>query len=412
MKIKITTLLFFLCYSIFSQTEEKYPIVFVHGMLGSGDTWVKPVQQFINQGYPEHYLDVLDWNTLSPQRNSSASQLDSIINQLIQLTGKPKVNLVGHSAGGGLVSNFILSDSIAEKVNKFVLVGSFLQQISKVPTLNLYSEDDLIVKGSDIEGVENVKLQGLDHYEIATDSLAFAEMFRFFHKENPKPFPIPEATKKVTISGKVLVMGENSVPENTMLSIYPFNPKTGKRLQKEPLSKQAISKDGRWQALEVNSKSHLEFVITPESGKAIHYFREPFTVSNPLVYLRTLPTSGMAAVLFSGLPLNNEESVLVIFSANKATISGRDFLSVNEFVLTTPELTPAQTTTIAHFVYDDKNDKTSTGNAIPIFGMMPFINGVDVLLEVKNPIKLKYQNRAMTLPALPASKSILVAVFE
>lgn len=93
-------------------------------------------------------------------------------------------------------------------------------------------------------------------------------------------------------------MGENSVPENTMLSIYPFNPKTGKRLQKEPLSKQAISKDGRWQALEVNSKSHLEFVIAPESGKAIHYFREPFTVSNPLVYLRTLPTSGMAAMLF------------------------------------------------------------------------------------------------------------------
>lgn len=413
MKIKITTLLLFLGFSIFSQTEEKYPIVFVHGMLGSGDTWVKPVQQFINQGYPEEYLEVLDWNTLSPQRSSSARLLDSIINHLIKETGKSKVNLVGHSAGGGLVANFLLSDSISEKVNKYIHVGSGnLLKIPTVPTLNLYSEDDLIVRGSEIEGVTNVKLQGLDHYEIATDSLAFAEMFRFFHKENPKPFPIPEATKKVTISGKVLVMGENSVPENTMLSIYPFNPKTGKRLQKEPVSKQAISKDGRWQTVDVNSKSHLEFVITPESGKAIHYFREPFTVSNPLVYLRTLPTSGMAAMLFSGLPVNNEESVLVIFSANKATISGRDFLSVNEFELTTPELSPAQTTAIAHFIYDDKKDKTSTGNAIPIFGMMPFINGVDVFLEVKNPIKLKYQNRAMTLPALPASKSILVAVFE
>lgn len=189
MKIKITTLLLFLGFSIFSQTEEKYPIIFVHGMLGSGDTWVKPVQQFINQGYPEPYLEVLDWNTLSPQRSSSARQLDSIINHLIKETGKSKVNLVGHSAGGGLVANFLLSDSISEKVNKYIHVGSGnLQKIPTVPTLNLYSEDDLIVRGSEIEGVTNVKLQGLDHYEIATDSMAFAEMYRFFHDENPKPF--------------------------------------------------------------------------------------------------------------------------------------------------------------------------------------------------------------------------------
>lgn len=397
----------------YSQSKDIYPIIFVHGMLGSGDTWVKPVQQFINQGYPEHYLDVLDWNTLSPQRNSSASQLDSIINHLIKETGKSKVNLVGHSAGGGLVANFLLSDSISEKVNKYIHVGSGnLQKIPTVPTLNLYSEDDLIVRGSEIEGVTNVKLQGLDHYEIATDSMAFAEMFRFFHKENPKPFPIPEATKKVTISGKVLVMGENSVPENTTLTIYPFNPETGKRLQIEPLSTQTISKDGRWEPVEVESNKYLEFVINPENGRAIHFFREPFTVSNHLVYLRTLPTSGMAAMLFSGLPVNNEESVLVIFSANKATISGRDFLSVNGVELTTPELASPQKTAIAHFIYDDKNDQVSSGDAIPVYGMMPFMNGVDVFLEVDKPIHLNYQNRTMTIPALPASTSILVAVFE
>tara|TARA_R110002072_G_scaffold4384_8_gene30732 strand:- start:485 stop:1723 length:1239 start_codon:yes stop_codon:yes gene_type:complete len=412
MKIKITTLLFFLCFSIFSQTEEKYPIVFVHGMLGSGDTWVKPVQQFINQGYPEHYLDILDWNTLTPQRNSSSSQLDSIINLLIQLTGKPKVNLVGHSAGGGLVSNFILSDSIAEKVNKFVLAGSYLQQISKVPTLNLYSEDDLIVKGSDIDGVENVKLQGLDHYEIATDSLAFAEMFRFFHKENPKPFPIPEATKKVTISGKVLVMGENSVPENTTLTIFQFDPETGKRLKNEPLAVREISKDGRWLPLEADSKSYLEFVVTSGKGRAVHYFREPFSVSNHLVYLRTLPTTGMAGMLFSGLPNNDEESVLVIFSANRAIISGRDFLSLNNVELSTPELASAQKTAIAHFIYDDKTDRVSSNTPIQLFGMMPFMSGADVWLEIDKPIVLTYQNRSITIPSLPSSKSILVAVFE
>ncbi len=396
-----------------TQSTEMHPIIFVHGMLGSGDTWVKPVQEFLNQGYPENYLDVLDWNTLSPQREIALKELDSIIDHLIQVTGKSKVNLVGHSAGGGLVSNFLLNESYAKKVNKYIHVGSGnFQKIPAVPTLNLYSEDDLIVKGSDIEGVANVKLPGLDHYEIATDSLAFAEMYRFFHEEKPKSIPKRYNSKKVTISGKVLVMGENSVPENITLTIFSFNPKTGERLQKEPLATRTLSKNGSWQNVEVDSKSYLEFVITPENGSTIHYFREPFSVSNHLVYLRTLPTKGMAAMLFSGLPANEEESVLVIFSANRATISGRDFLSVNNVELTTPELASPQKTAIAHFVYDDKADRVSSNNPIPLFGMMPFMSGADVWLKIDKPIELIYQNRKMKIPSLPSSKSILVAVFE
>lgn len=397
----------------FSQANDTYPIIFVHGMLGSGDTWVKPVQEFKNQGYADSYLEVLDWNTLSPQRGVTIKKLDSIINHLLKTTLKNKVNLVGHSAGGGLVSNFILSDSIAKKVNKYIHVGSgTLRQLPKVPTLNLYSEADLIVKGSDIEGVTNVKLQGLDHYEIATDSLAFAEMYRFFHGENPKSIQKQKKSKTSTISGKVLVMGENSVPENTTVTIFSFNPNTGERLQKEPLATRTLSKKGNWLPVEVDSSSYLELVITPEKGRAIHYFREPFTTSNHLVYLRTLPTSGMAAMLFSGLPANDEESVLVIFSANKATIAGRDFLSVNQVELTTPELASAQKTAIAHFIYDDKTDRVSSKNPIQLFGMVPFMSGADVWLKIDKPIELNYQNRSMTIPSLPSTKSILVAVFE
>jgi triacylglycerol lipase len=406
-------LVLFISFQGFSQAKDAYPIIFVHGMLGSGDTWVKPVQEFKNQGYTDNYLEVLDWNTLSPQRSVATKKLDSIINHLLKVTGKDKVNLVGHSAGGGLVSNFILNDSIAKKVNKYVHVGSGnLQQIPQVPTLNLYSEADLIVKGSDIEGVENVKLQELDHYEIATDSLAFVEMYRFFHGENPKPVLQKKTPQTVSISGKVLVMGENSVPENTTITIYAFNPATGERLQTEPLATRTLSKHGNWLSVEVDSKSYLEFVITPENGRAVHYFREPFTVSNHLVYLRTLPTSGMAAMLFSGLPANDEESVLVIFSANRATISGRDFLSVNNVELTTPELASAQKTAIAHFVYDDKSDRVSSNNPITMFGMTPFMSGADVWLETNKPIELNYQKRLMTIPSHPSSKSILVAVFE
>lgn len=408
--------LFITCFfslTMYPQNTNPEPIVFIHGMLGSGDTWVKPVQQFVNQGYPENYLEVLDWNTLSPQRDVALIKLDSLINHLINETAKTKVNLVGHSAGGGLAGAYLSVDSLAQKINKYIHVGSGnLQKIPAVPTLNLYSEADMILKGSDMDGVVNVKLQNLDHYEIATDSLAFAEMYRFFHEKNPNSIPKRFNSKTVSISGKVLVMGENSVPENTTLSIFPFNPETGERLQAGPLATRTLTKNGNWLPVEVNSESHLEFVLTPENDRAIHYFREPFSESNQLVYLRTLPTSGMAAMLFSGLPANEEESVLVIFSANKATISGRDFLSVNGVELTTPELASPQKTAIAHFVYDDKADQISSNNPIPLFGMMPFMSGADVWLKVDKPIELTYQNKTMTIPSLPSSSAILVAVFE
>jgi triacylglycerol esterase/lipase EstA (alpha/beta hydrolase family) len=41
------------------------PVIMVHGMLASGDTWTNFHRYFLEQGYTQEELWVLDWNTAS-----------------------------------------------------------------------------------------------------------------------------------------------------------------------------------------------------------------------------------------------------------------------------------------------------------------------------------------------------------
>jgi hypothetical protein len=41
------------------------------------------------------------------------------------------------------------------------------------------------------------------------------------------------------------------------------------------------------------------------------------------MYLRALPTNGMAASMLGNMPNDDKQTVLVIFTANKAVIAGR-----------------------------------------------------------------------------------------
>ena len=127
------------------------------------------------------------------------------------------------------------------------------------------------------------------------------------------------------------------------------------------------------------------------------------------MYLRTLSSSGMAAMITNNLPSNDSTATLAIFSSNKAVINGRDSLTVNGFNLSAAQFSPAEKTSIAYFVYQQSN-KTSTPNPMAKF---PFINNIDLKLPVKEKIQIYFNGRTMTLPSLPSStEGIMVAMFD
>ena len=399
-----------------TSTTPYTPIVFVHGMLASSDTWVNPYVNFRNAGYSENDLYFLDWNTMSMNSPMTVQQLDSLVNHIIESTGKKKVNLVGHSAGGGICSSYLSDKKRAKKIDKYVHLASMpIENTPAVATLNLYSPDDKITGGKDYSGVTNKAISGLDHYEIATSKQSFEAMFQFFNPGGKLELTVPESASQYTISGRVCTLGDNSPEKNAQVEIYSFNKRSGARESQTPIHVLTTDENGYFPAILLNADTYYEFMVTSldKSKRKVHYYREPFSNNNPLVYLRTMPSSGFAGFLLKSLPQNEDEACLAIFSSNKAILFGRDNLSVQGLDLARKDITPDSKTAIALFIFDEGSDKESSGMGVQTFKSFPFMNGVDYFLSVEeNPIELNFNGRRMNVAPVKSSDGIMVVVFD
>jgi pimeloyl-ACP methyl ester carboxylesterase len=405
-----------LLFQLFGQNNkpEFIPIVFVHGMLASGDTWTLQFQRFEQQGYQPNHLQVVDWNTVAFGKMNTIS-LDSVINHTLQSTGAKQVNLVGHSAGGGVCTNYINNAQNAAKIAHYAHIGSGkLNQLPSVATMNIYSLADKISGGSNIEGATNIALQNKDHYEVATSIETFNALFQFFNNASPKN-ELPLSINVFQISGKAVSFGENKPESNARIEIFVLDPIAGKRKIKKPVFITLTDTLGKWTGFKAKPNEYYEFVVTPTdtAKRVVHYFREPFKANNSLVYLRVLGKAGMAAMITRKLPVDNAQTVLAIFSANAAVISGRDSLTINDITLLDKKLASAAKTAIAFFLFDD-GDKLTSRNMHNGMGMLPFMNMVDVFLPTgENKIKLYFNGRTMYIPYLQSAKDgIMVAVFD
>lgn len=357
------------------------PVVFVHGFLGSGDTWATQVQRFASNGFCSDRFFAFDWNSLSG--GGADLLLDRFIDSVLIVTKAQKLHLVGHSAGGGRGYSY-LSDTVrAAKVISYVHIGSGANKTpagpgGSVPTMNIYSTDDRVVPGRDIPGAVNIKLTALDHYQVATSAETFAHMYRFFYNSEPATTDITPGGQ-IQIGGRCLTLGTNQPAEGTRIDIFIADEQGAPYGQ--AVATIAVPASGNWGPVEVSPKHRYLFRLSSEKPgfKRVNYYFEQFERDNPLVYLRTFPT-GMSPVgmLLAALPSNDDLSVISIFSSSQAVINGRDDLSLNGINLSTPALASPQSTMISLFCYDDRNDSEGTGEPISLFMMMPFLRGADI----------------------------------
>jgi len=157
--------------------------------------------------------------------------------------------------------------------------------------MNIYSTDDTVVEGADIDSVTNVKQDTYDHYEVATNAETFAEMYRFFRDgEEPETTAILES-ESIVVSGKALTLGENQPEVDATIEVYELDSATGKRIGTTADFSFTADADGYWGPFTAKANTHYEFFIIPAdpAARILHYYREPFVRSNPLVYLRTFP---------------------------------------------------------------------------------------------------------------------------
>jgi dienelactone hydrolase len=415
-------------------TTTKRPIVAVHGFLASGDTYATQAQRFADNGYCLRSVHAFDWNTLGEKKTEdNVAELDAFIDEVRKSEGVDKVDLMGHSAGGGLGYSYLADPTRAAKVAHYAHLASFRQPDQntparpagpngEVPTLNVYSDADLIVQDKgDIPGATNVHLTTSDHYATATGPETFAALYRFFNDgEEAKVFlfkkvPSPPNT---WISGKALTLGGNQPEVGAIVEVYRLD-ETGERSGSAWRSFTTNAK-GEWGplALVADSSSRFEMVVKPKDpdAKAVHYYFEPFTRSNHLLRLRTIPNDqGIAGSLLSTVNYDDAHSVVIAFVANRGVIAGRDTLSINGFNVATEELAPASKNAIAFFAYDANGNGASENTAISTFANFPFMGAIDSFMDTTKtgPIQVKLNDSTLNVRRWKsATEGPIVAVFN
>lgn len=402
-------------------SSARLPIIFVHGMLASGDTYAGQISRFESNGYDPALLFAYDWNSLSFGRSGATDGLQRMVDSVIKSTNSTKVFLVGHSAGSGLVYGYCKDSTRAANIAGVVLIGGFKQDTSAgpnggIPTLNIFSEGDLVAKGgSEIPGAMNVRLKDEDHYEVATGPRAFDAMFRFISHGQSPIFDGVYSDEPIPLSGKAVSLGNNAPLVGGKVLIYQIDVQTGERLKSAPNAVFDVDANGHWGTFMATMGASYEFMLlsADSSDRPIHYFREQVTTSNRNLYLRSIPTSGMMSMMFSGIP---EDSLpaLAVFSSNKAIINGRDKLVVDGKELTGTDFFKPSRTTIAMFLYDGNGNRQSDLSGVGLFNMQGvFLAGIDMAFDVATkPIQLELNKRLLNIRRIPSRDGVTVPVFD
>jgi len=413
---------FCLCPGAFAKCDiTKRPVVFIHGFLASGDTYAGQIQRFADAGFCPERLFVFDWNSVSGSGKKNDSLLNAFIDNVLSHTGAKQVELVGHSAGGGLGRGYLMDSINAGKVAHYVHLGSrkWFYEFSWFKNnrcLNIYSAGDKVIGtgAGDVDGAVNLDLKDKDHYEVATSIETFTAMYKFLNGD-----ALPEKVNKkstiIKISGRAVLLGDNEPVSNGLINVYKLNPKSGKRLPATPVAILSVNSKGYWGAFNASKKTFYELELTTDKKeqRTISYFFEPFTQTNRYVYLRGFPQGNMIGMMLGSLPATDDQSAIVVYSAKKAMIAGRDSVTVNGTPVSSQALTPASKTIISSFIFDDGDRKTS-GNVLKQFSAAPFIGGVDISLPANNKKgnTIYYNGRKLVLPAVSSKERILLAVFN
>lgn len=393
------------------------PVVFVHGFLGSGDNWAEHARRLEASGWCPDRLQAFDWNSLDRGARPD-SLLDVFIRRVLRRTGAQQVVLVAHSAGGGVCARLLSVPDRAALVSHYVHIGSspLPAPPGGIPTLNIYSRGDRIAsRAADIPGAVNLRLQDPDHLEVATCEAGFRAILDFVSPAGSRPYVGARGSmQRWRVSGKAVVLGENTPLSGARVEAWAYDTLTGRRLSEAPAWSGLADSTGRWDGFEARSGTAYTFVLRPRQGRTVQYFLGPVRHHRRFTYLRALPSTGMAAMLLSGLPSDSATSALAVFTANQAVVQGRDTLACNGTPLSGTELTPPAKTCIALFLYDAGRDGIGTGRPMSMFSAAPFLNGADMLLPAvgDRTIRLHYNGRDRVLPALPSREAVMVAVFD
>jgi hypothetical protein len=200
-------------------TFNQNPILFVHGIEGSGAQFESQKMRFMSNGYPEAWIDEVDYNSTRAVGDKSEvdKQIDDAIAALKQRTGKSQVDVVAHSLGTSVMYDYLTNGAMAaqRRANLAHYINVDGQNKNPgVPTLAVWAGRG--APGRSMDGATNVTIPNQTHVQTCTSAQSFVEYYKFLTRRQPR-FDIRRQRGAIQVAGKAL-----NFPETAGHRAQPF----------------------------------------------------------------------------------------------------------------------------------------------------------------------------------------------
>jgi pimeloyl-ACP methyl ester carboxylesterase len=372
------------------------PIVFVHGLAGSGAQYETQAMRFASNGYDPDRIRAFEYSTASTLAVIQAAtgghngSLTAFIDDLRHEYDADQVVLVGHSLGTAVANAYLADTDRAARVAYYVAVDGSSNANCGV------GHDDLACMGvwaggnSGNVGGNNVRLPDESHVEVATSADSFAAQYEFVTGDAPATTQVlPEPPGEVEISGRAVDFPANVGAEGATLEVWRVHSGSGHRTSDRPEATEVIGASGEWGPISVNGLHHYELTVSRPGSGTGHYYFQPFLRSNQLVRLNLSPAD--SPILENTHAGPDHAAAVVIRNREMWTDhpSGRN----DQLTVTTTTAAGARYDTgnvlagltanniIGSHLHDaEATPGESTLNPLPYFPAQPFQTGVDVYM--------------------------------
>jgi triacylglycerol esterase/lipase EstA (alpha/beta hydrolase family) len=152
--------------------DKVTPLIFVHGGSGSGGQFESQQMRLTSNGFPQRYIHVLEYDTLASLDDTIDevhANLDALIERVKAKTGKPRVDVLGHSRGTTVMHEYLASPERAASVRRYVNIDGRTSDSppGAVETLAIWAGVRTLDPGEEqtreIGGAQNVTIPNQTH---------------------------------------------------------------------------------------------------------------------------------------------------------------------------------------------------------------------------------------------------------